>query len=497
MEVKNTNYTNIDAALDAITRFVRTPSVAQQYSIGIAITTHNRPVQFIKTYTEIQRHLPEGARLIVVDDASTIPVTQANYRFARNAGIAAAKNKCIELLQGCEHVFLFDDDTYPVKPDWWRPYVESDEPHLMYIFKDLHGGKMTLGDTSEIYRDDKIVAYTHPRGCMCYFKKVCFDKVGGMYTGFGRWGYEHPDLSNRIYNKGLTSFQFMDVPGSADLFYSGDEYQTVKTTVSGTERANLITRNAGIYAARKSSSVYEPYTSPADKENVILTCFFNGQPDPQRGGRFKPDVAQMQSLIDSVTALNLKLIVLTDCLDEPDTENVRYLKVMASTNPYFQRWFSYYQYLIRNTGRLKYVFCVDATDIEVLHNPFEGIHESAGRVVYTGDENERLANDWMLKHHPHPELKKFMQDNANTQLLNAGILGGDVDSITTFIRIFTVTYQNMIHDSHVKRMPGPGITDMGLFNYVARKYFNVINGAMVNTRFKADERNNFSWFKHK
>lgn len=66
---------------------------------------------------------------------------EATYRFEENVGIARHKNKCLELLAdaGCEHLFLFDDDAYPLVEDWWRPYVDSPEPHLMRIFLDLAG----------------------------------------------------------------------------------------------------------------------------------------------------------------------------------------------------------------------------------------------------------------------------------------------------------------------------------------------------------------------
>src|SRR5690606_10124331 len=84
--------------------------------IGVGITTHNRPEIFAKTLAEMRKHLPPGAKLVVVDDASKEPVAEADYRFEENAGIARAKNKCLELLDGCEHIFLFDDDCYPRCP---------------------------------------------------------------------------------------------------------------------------------------------------------------------------------------------------------------------------------------------------------------------------------------------------------------------------------------------------------------------------------------------
>src|SRR5690606_9326345 len=100
--------------------------------IGVGITTHNRPDVFAQTLRKMREHLPAGARLVVVDDASTNPVAEATYRFEKNVGIARAKNKCLELLADCEHIFLFDDDCAPVVDGWERPYIDSPEPHLAF-----------------------------------------------------------------------------------------------------------------------------------------------------------------------------------------------------------------------------------------------------------------------------------------------------------------------------------------------------------------------------
>lgn len=235
--------------------------------IGIGITTHNRYDVFSKTLAEIKRLAPAGAEIVVVDDASDKPVPEATYRFARNVGIAAAKNKCFELLEGCDHIFLFDDDTYPLVQDWHQPYVDSHEPHLMYIFQDFATGTK-LNDTIKIYQDSEITAWSHARGCMLYFKRICLDVVGGMDPVFGKWGWEHPNLSERIYNAGLTSFRYSDVTNSAGLFWSADEHQAVQSTVAGPDRSVMITRNRPIYEANRDSDRFVPYKPAAGEDGV-------------------------------------------------------------------------------------------------------------------------------------------------------------------------------------------------------------------------------------
>jgi len=129
-------------------------------SIGIGITTHNRNQLVASTLAKIQSVSP-GAKIVIVDDASQprVRIEGANiYRFSNNVGIARAKNKCLELLRDCEHIFLFDDDTWPTTNGWYIPYVASREPHLMYLFESWSSGN-PVGDDRIIYEDGSIVVY--------------------------------------------------------------------------------------------------------------------------------------------------------------------------------------------------------------------------------------------------------------------------------------------------------------------------------------------------
>lgn len=201
-------------------------------SIGVGVTTHNRPEVFQETIRRIRECSP-GVKIVVVDDASTKPVADATFRFDQQAGIARAKNKCLELLDDCEHIFLFDDDCYPLKTGWWEPYVESPEPHLMYLFTHWSSGD-PVGDSEVIFEDDRHVAHSHERGCMIYVHCSAVDKIGGMDPIFGLWGGEHGDWSNRIHAAGLTSFPYMDVKCPA--IHSMDQHGAVASSMSRRDR---------------------------------------------------------------------------------------------------------------------------------------------------------------------------------------------------------------------------------------------------------------------
>lgn len=459
--------------------------------IGIGITTHNRSALFNKSYEEIKRLAPTGAIIVIVDDASSIPNPRATYRFNQNVGIAVAKNKCLELLylQGCEHFFLFDDDTYPLQENWHIPYINSKEPHLNYIFQDFATGRK-ISDSYKVYQDNEIIAYSHPRGCMMYYHRSVLDAVGGMDPIFGKWGYEHPDLSNRIFNAGLTSFRYMDVIDSKGLFYSDDEHQENKnTSVNSSVRSEAIQRNKSIYESRLYSKQYIPFI---EKQNIILTCYFTNVQDTQRGDKWQPNIEDLRLLIDSVKG-KCKLVVLHDCFTDVLTQdnNVELIRVNTSINPYFQRWISYYQYLRDNINTIDNVFCVDATDVELLNLPD---WSSLGDKLYCGDENDTLNCQWMINHHKDKLITDFISSNSNKQLLNAGIVGGNAVVVKEFCRHINNYYSNLF-----ERKIEVSYCDMGAFNYVARTYFadKIVNGGQVCTRFKANEKNCYSWFKHK
>ncbi|MFT4162481.1 glycosyltransferase [Shinella sp.] len=194
--------------------------------IGIAVTAHNRPAMLKQALDHHRRYLPDGAVFVVVDDgsdpAATAPEWVRLLRHDEAKGIALSKNACIEALMdsGCEHLFLFDDDTWPVTADWWQPYVRSPQPHLMYIW----GG-------AQLYRDDDIVGHTRPKGCMLYVERRVVDRVGGMDPAFGVWGFEHESWSDRIHNAGFTTCRYQDVPTSTGLFQASDEVGDVQSSV--------------------------------------------------------------------------------------------------------------------------------------------------------------------------------------------------------------------------------------------------------------------------
>lgn len=442
-------------------------------SIGIGITTHNRQALAASTLAKIQAATP-GARIVVVDDASQprvrIPGAEV-YRFEKNVGIARAKNKCLELLADCDHIFLFDDDTYPLAPGWTEPYVTSPEHHLMYLFEAWASGT-PVGDDAIVYTDARHTAHHHARGCMLYVDRLVLDTVGGMDVRFGMAMNEHLDWSMRIHNAGLTTFRYMDVLGSEQLIYSMDQHQEVRTSIE--KRGEYRQSNEHLLSESETSRAYMPYG-----KDVVIACYFANVMDVQRGTTWKPELQAINKLKRSVEARGIEFVLIHNCFDLPN-------KVDITSSPYFERWLKEWQYL-RDRRDIENVFVVDATDVDMIHNPFGQIEPGK---LYVGDEpGNTLSIPWMLTRHLEPNVNSYLRENGTLPLLNCGVVGGRRKLVMDLCRDMYLYHFEYPQDQ----------TEMGIFNRLMyTKYQSVIEyGRHVTSRFKKYEESPNGWFRHK
>lgn len=462
--------------------------------IGIGITTRNRNAQLAKTLAEHERYLPPGAKVVVVDDASDTPALQGSarfevtHRFESNVGIARAKNKCLELLGDQDHIFLFDDDVYPLADGWWLPYIESPEPHLMYQFLDL-AGRHKLRDLTELYRDDQHVALSGPRGPMLYVERRVLDIVGGMDPAFGKFGYEHGDWSNRIHHAGLTTWRYADVIASDKLIYSMDEHVDEipgghVRSVPVAERRVSVERNKVLHDQRvaERSAAYVEYR---ETRCIVMTSLFAGKPDPQRPRAPRLTAQSAQALLTSLK--DEDVVVTTDVTGFPERARLEVVEHSVRVSPYIERHLAHLAYL-RAHPEVDKAFLVDATDVEMLGSPWA---EMKPGTLYVGYEPTVVATPWMTKNFPKLLTPAFLAEHGMKPLLNVGVMGGDRQTLIEVLQAMVTL--------HFDDPEASAEMDMGLLNVVAydRLEGRVFTGPRVVTTFRANERNTVSWFKHK
>lgn len=477
-------------------RFI--PEGDNKVRIGIAITTHNRPEVLKRAIEQHMKHLPSGALVVVIDDGSSpaaiVPDGVKLVRHEQSRGIVASKNASLTALvdAGCEHLFLWDDDAWPIADNWHLPYIESPEPHLAYQFLDLAGPRK-INDMAVLYRDDKHIAYTGQRGVMLYYHRSAIDKVGGFDPVYGRGMYEHPDLALRIHNAGLTSWAFADVIGSEKLIHSMDEYEEGARSIPRPDREALVKRNVGIFNARRDSG-YTGFASYSRNPNLVITTLLTSQPDPQRGRKMKPDPQVLQAWADSISGA--LPIVLADELKESPTGAGLFEVLPLGMSPYFARWLHIYQYL-RSHPEYHLVWCTDGTDVEMLREPWE---EMAPGKIYVGSEHKTYFDEWMKDNHHGKAYSEFFELHRDEQLLNAGLIGGCREDVMEFAH--RIIRQHYLIESHRfwKMEAAPAtLVDMGAFGMAAKSFGNrIVTGPLVHTIFKTDGfGKETAWWKHK
>lgn len=229
--------------------------------IAICITTRNRRSALDKCAAQHTKHRVEGASYFFVNDAGE-PTPYDDYRFSERVGIPRAKNMCLQLAMdaGAAHVFLFDDDCYPIRDNWHLPYIQSGLHHLCFTFTTGYDG-MGAWPNGTVSGCGRFVYHVLGCGCMLYFTRHCIETVGGFDTGFGLGKYEHADLSRRVFNAGLTPNKFIDVVGSDKLLHSMDQAGEVTRTFTKEEQAQLMAAGSDRFWANEGDKSYKEYRS--------------------------------------------------------------------------------------------------------------------------------------------------------------------------------------------------------------------------------------------
>lgn len=269
---------------------------------AIAVTTLNRREILHDTLAHIEKFTPPTVPILVIDDGSDVPYPNAAWRNDMPTGIARAKNKCIELLMdlGVDHLFLFDDDVYPLERGWETGFLESGQHHLIHQptemvlrcpqFGDehLHVYDTIAGRFGCPTKDPKLApqpindttwGVVWGAGVMYYMTRHAVETVGGMRPEFNRWSCETWEYSYRIHHAGLTEHPFPVLyhsPFRALDAYSSGRRSAVPDKVRNEHRQ----RNWDLFQSFRGTSDYVPYIEePFNVDNVAVCMPWRPTPD--------------------------------------------------------------------------------------------------------------------------------------------------------------------------------------------------------------------------
>lgn len=202
-------------------------------SIAIGITTTlERAAEFQYCLTYWERYLPPNAKIHVYIDIEL-------------QGISTAKNKVLSMCDYADHIIMADDDIYPVVDGWWLPYTESGLNHACWNFD-----RKVIDNTNQIYD-----VLETPNGCLLYFSKMAIEICGGWSYEFTGWSYEHVNVSDVIFNNGLTPSRYIDVANTKHLF----KMVACESSVPSHIKAISIPRNYELYQQKFYSKEFKPF----------------------------------------------------------------------------------------------------------------------------------------------------------------------------------------------------------------------------------------------
>jgi hypothetical protein len=246
-----------------------------------------------------------------------------------------------------------------------------------------------------------------------------------------------------------------------------------------------------------------------EKDACIFACHIAGVYDVNRNNTIQPDdYSQVKDWVNAIKDLNLNAILFHNNFSEKtiaknQDENVAFIKIEHDVqyNPNVFRYFVYRDYLQHYGQTIRQVFLTDVSDVVVVKNPFtDEIFLQHPDTIFCGDEPKLLNNEWMHAHSSHLRSKigdysSFESDFKDEILLNCGIIGGEVNIMKFFLDELC-----LLHEQFNRANKTAYTGDMGTFNYVARRKFNLqlYHGFPVNTVFKGYEKERTDcWFRHK
>lgn len=186
--------------------------------IGIGITSYKRPEHLELCLRQIYKHTFTSKVKEVIDKINNTSWYECDgvkyvIKEAKNIpNIAKAKNECLYALRDCDHIFLFDDDCFPIKDGWVDFFINSEVEHSLYLTS-RHRYYSGIGIKVSFYHDCG--------GCFMYIRKDAFEKAGYFNLDYKQYGFEHVGYSNRIIKNELGTL-YPCLIGTDQYLYSLD-----------------------------------------------------------------------------------------------------------------------------------------------------------------------------------------------------------------------------------------------------------------------------------
>lgn len=183
--------------------------------IGLGVITYNAFERFSKSVSSIPWSLTDVA--VVVNDGTPYDVNPCpsyvhQITHEKNKGVGAAKNTALKYLldQGCEHIFLMEDDVIIKDPGIFLQYIDAAKitgiQHFNFSLQD-NENRDSLGNPTPLqvlnYNGVPLIAlYGRCLACFSYFTRRSIEGIQLHVEEFEN-AWEHVELTYRIAKNGM------------------------------------------------------------------------------------------------------------------------------------------------------------------------------------------------------------------------------------------------------------------------------------------------------
>jgi len=271
----------------------------EKYKVGVGIITCNRPDYLRNLLNTLPKeHENKIDHLVIINDGT--PFTDFDLSFGEcvdnevNIGVGKSKNKAMQHLldQGCDYIFIIEDDTLIKDKDIFEAYIKASKITGIQHFNfgpgtpfnrrqsisnyDLHNRHL-LDNTStpnpkltiEYNSDIKVDLYEHVAGVFSFFTKKILQQVGLNDQRYKN-AWEHVDHTYRIIKEnGHPPFWwFVDIHDSVK-YLSIPSDSIDRSITSNNQEEWFKNINAGREVYRDIHGFYPNMCPHTSKEDVI------------------------------------------------------------------------------------------------------------------------------------------------------------------------------------------------------------------------------------
>ena len=242
--------------------------------IGIALITCDRP-EFFEIAERSLEKIPGNPILVVINDGESI--VKSSFQVIRTtkpfSGVGIAKNTGLKFLieQGCEHLFLMEDDIKIIDPQAFNEYIRvANKTGVKHLNFGLHGNhnldenrKPVIRKTVKYSEDTSIDLYPNLLGALSYYHIDVIESAGYIDEEFYN-GLEHVSHTYDIIQRGYhPPFRwFADIADSYKFIRDivpDHEYSKIRSEVDFRE---LFRKNLDIFIKKHKFSVVQGYGPP-------------------------------------------------------------------------------------------------------------------------------------------------------------------------------------------------------------------------------------------